>query len=100
LRNCYPAANGGLQDEIARRGAVISQFWPDTGPAKHHFPMRNAVMSGCAVATVVVEAGEHSGTCSCCRRWPRARPGGSNSPTAPTRRSWKDPTTWSRCWTN
>ncbi|MDU0292753.1 DNA-processing protein DprA [Saccharothrix longispora] len=62
LRNCYPAANGGLQDEIARRGAVISQFWPDTGPAKHHFPMRNAVMSGCAVATVVVEAGEHSGT--------------------------------------
>ncbi|MFI9810953.1 DNA-processing protein DprA [Saccharothrix variisporea] len=62
LRRCYPAANRALQDEIARRGAVVSQFWPDAGPAKQHFPMRNAVMSGCGVATVIVEAGEHSGT--------------------------------------
>lgn len=62
LRHTYPAVNRGLQAEIARRGAVLSQFWPDAGPAKHHFPMRNAVMSGCGIATVVVEAGEHSGT--------------------------------------
>jgi DNA processing protein len=62
LRHCYPAANRDLQAEIGDRCAVISQFWPDAGPAKHHFPMRNAVMSGCGVATVVVEAGEHSGT--------------------------------------
>ncbi|XVV08102.1 DNA-processing protein DprA [Actinosynnema sp. CA-248983] len=38
LRHCYPAANRASQDEIARRGAVISQFWPDAGPAKQHFP--------------------------------------------------------------
>ncbi|WP_218920620.1 DNA-processing protein DprA [Lentzea guizhouensis] len=62
LRHCYPAENAGLQEEITRTGAVLSQFWPDAGAAKHHFPMRNAVMSGCSVATVVVEAGEHSGT--------------------------------------
>ncbi|GLZ33100.1 hypothetical protein Lesp02_52880 [Lentzea sp. NBRC 105346] len=62
LRTSYPAVNSDLQQEIARTGAVLSQFWPDAGPAKHHFPMRNAVMSGCSVATVVVEAGEHSGT--------------------------------------
>lgn len=62
LRHTYPAANRALQAEIAERGAVVSQFWPDAGPAKHHFPMRNAVMSGCGIATVVVEAGEHSGT--------------------------------------
>ncbi|MFS8100485.1 DNA-protecting protein DprA [Lentzea alba] len=61
-RCCYPAENAELQQEIARTGAVVSQFWPDAGPAKHHFPMRNAVMSGCSVATVVVEASEHSGT--------------------------------------
>ena len=61
LRHCYPAENRGLQDEISRTGAVLSQFWPDVGPAKRQFPMRNAVMSGCSVATVVVEAGEHSG---------------------------------------
>jgi DNA processing protein len=62
LRHCYPAANRDLQAEIGDRGAVVSQFWPEAGPAKHHFPLRNAVMSGCGVATVVVEAGEHSGT--------------------------------------
>lgn len=62
LRHCYPAAHRDLQAEIGERGAVVSQFWPDAGPAKHHFPMRNAVMSGCGIATVVVEAGEHSGT--------------------------------------
>lgn len=62
LRQSYPASNADLQAELVRTGAVLSQFWPDAGPAKHHFPMRNAVMSGCSVATVVVEAGEHSGT--------------------------------------
>lgn len=62
LKHSYPAANRELQAEIAGRGAVLSQFWPEAGPAKHHFPMRNAVMSGCGIATVVVEAGEHSGT--------------------------------------
>nr|WP_225954376.1 DNA-processing protein DprA [Kibdelosporangium phytohabitans] len=61
LRHCYPAENRELQEQIARTGVVISQFWPDAGPAKHQFPMRNAVMSGLSVATVVVEAGEHSG---------------------------------------
>jgi DNA processing protein len=62
LRHCYPAENLDLQEQIVRTGAVVSQFWPDAKPAKHHFPMRNAVMSGLTLATVIVEAGEHSGT--------------------------------------
>jgi DNA processing protein len=57
----YPAANRKLQDRIAREGMLLSQFWPDAPPQQHNFPMRNAVMSGYGVATVVVEAGEHSG---------------------------------------
>lgn len=57
----YPAENRGLQDEIARRGLVLSQFWPDAPPGKHTFLMRNATMSGYGLATVVVEAGETSG---------------------------------------
>lgn len=61
LRHCYPAENRELQSQIARTGAVFSQFWPDAGPAKHQFPMRNGVMSGMTIATVIVEAGEHSG---------------------------------------
>ena len=52
--------NRALQDEIARRGLVLSQFWPDARPDRQSFPMRNATMSGYALATVV-EAGETSG---------------------------------------
>lgn len=57
----YPAANRGLQESIAAEGLVLSQFWPDAPPGKHTFPLRNSVMSGYGRATVVVEAGEHSG---------------------------------------
>ena len=58
----YPRQNQALQHEIARRGLVLSQFWPDQEPTKDTFPMRNASMSGYGVATVVVEAHEYSGT--------------------------------------
>ena len=57
----YPAENRGLQNEIADRGLVLSQFWPDAPPQKHTFLMRNATMSGYGLATVVIEAGETSG---------------------------------------
>ncbi|MFI6587644.1 DNA-processing protein DprA [Embleya sp. NPDC050493] len=61
LRRCYPAQNARLQQEIADRGLVISQFWPDAPPSKTSFPMRNAVMSGYSLATVVIEAAYRSG---------------------------------------
>ncbi len=57
----YPAENRRLQERIATEGLVISQFWPDSPPTRQSFPMRNAVMSGYSRATIVVEAGEHSG---------------------------------------
>lgn len=62
IRKFFPAENRELQQEIGRRGLLISQFWPDAPPQKHTFPMRNATMSGYGVATVVIEAGERSGT--------------------------------------
>lgn len=61
LNRTYPPENHALQREIASRCAVISQFWPDSPPTKRSFPMRNATMSGIALATVVVEASETSG---------------------------------------
>lgn len=61
LRRSYPAQNARLQQEIAERGVLISQFWPDAPPSKTSFPMRNAVMSGYSLATVVVEAAYRSG---------------------------------------
>ena len=62
INRTYPAANRALQEEIAHRGLVLSQFWPDAPPQKHTFLMRNATMSGYGLATVVVEAGEQSGS--------------------------------------
>ena len=61
LQRCYPPQNRALQQQIARDGAVISQFWPDAEPSQHSFPARNAVMSGISRATVIVEASVKSG---------------------------------------
>ncbi len=61
VTRCYPRENEALQERIARVGAVLSQFWPDDPPAKYRFPMRNKVMSGIALGTVVVEASNKSG---------------------------------------
>ena len=57
----YPAANRSLADEIEQRGALVSQFWPSAPPARWSFPMRNVVMSGMALGTVVIEASSTSG---------------------------------------
>jgi DNA processing protein len=61
IQRYYPAENRELQDRIADTGLLLSQFWPDAHPSKHTFPMRNTVMSGFGRATIIVEAGEHSG---------------------------------------
>src|SRR5579884_2126882 len=61
LTRSYPPQNEALQRRIAEQCAVISQFWPDAPPSRRTFPMRNAVISGMALATVVVEAPETSG---------------------------------------
>jgi DNA processing protein len=59
LRHCYPLENSPLEAEIARRGAVVSQFLPDTPPARHQFPKRCALMSESCAAVVVVDAEEY-----------------------------------------
>jgi DNA processing protein len=61
LRHSYPPENAALQERIAGEGAVVSQFWPDVPPSRTSFPLRNAVMSGLALGTVVVEASFRSG---------------------------------------
>ena len=62
LDHCYPRAHGALQRQVAEHGSVVSQFWPETRPSRQTFPMRNAVMAGMCLATVIVEASRTSGT--------------------------------------
>lgn len=62
LRHCYPPQNIELAKRIAHECALVSQFWPDAPPTRRTFPMRNAVMSGMTLGTVIVEASHTSGT--------------------------------------
>ena len=62
LNVSYPKHNAELQQEISKRGLVISQFEADFSPTKFSFPMRNCIMSGYSRVSLIVEANEHSGT--------------------------------------
>lgn len=62
LTRTYPPQNARLQGRIAAQCAVVSQFWPDAPPSRRSFPMRNAVISGLALATVVVEGSQAGGS--------------------------------------
>jgi DNA processing protein len=58
----YPPEHAALAGEIAVRGAVISEQVPGTPPQSWLFPQRNRIISGLCRATVVIEAGEKSGS--------------------------------------
>lgn len=57
----YPRSNRNLFQEIAVRGALVSELPPGSEPRPANFPARNRVISGLALATLVVEAGYKSG---------------------------------------
>jgi DNA processing protein len=61
IRTVYPKQNSELAARIIERGALVSQFWPDTPPRTDTFPRRNVVTSGMSQGTVVVEASPTSG---------------------------------------
>lgn len=58
----YPQRHGHLARRIEDQGAIVSEFPPGTAPLPHHFPLRNRLISGLALAVVVVEARERSGS--------------------------------------
>jgi DNA processing protein len=58
----YPKENKKLFEEIAQRGAIISEFAMGTFPAPQNFPIRNRIISGMALGVVVVEGAQYSGS--------------------------------------
>jgi DNA processing protein len=62
LADIYPPENRGLFRKIAEGGAVITEFPPGMPPLPFHFPLRNRLISGLSLATVVVEATRQSGS--------------------------------------
>lgn len=64
LDQVYPAANRMLQDRIMREHLAISQFAPGTPVGRGSFILRNRTMALVSHASVIVEAGETSGSLS------------------------------------
>ena len=62
LARTYPPENEPLFEEIARNGAVVTEFPLDAGAVAGHFPRRNRLISALSQAVVVVEAAERSGS--------------------------------------
>ena len=62
LDEVTPRSNSRLQDLIIREHAAVSQFAPGSIVQKRNFAVRNRTMALLAPATVIVEAGEDSGT--------------------------------------
>ncbi len=58
----YPRENAVLGQEIAERGLRLSEMPPGLGPQARHFPRRNRIIAGLALAVVVVEAAAKSGS--------------------------------------
>jgi DNA processing protein len=64
ITESYPRVNAALQHVIATRHALVSQFPAGYLTRPANFPMRNRTMALICDATVIVEAGETSGSIS------------------------------------
>ncbi|MDO9565167.1 MAG: DNA-processing protein DprA [Candidatus Desulfaltia sp.] len=62
LERVYPSENIKLFHKIAANGAVISEFSLMTEPEAYNFPIRNRIISGISLGTVIVEATKRSGS--------------------------------------
>jgi DNA processing protein len=58
----YPPEHRDLAQEIARRGAIVSEMPIGAPPRRAHFPLRNRLISGLSIGVVVVEARRRSGS--------------------------------------
>jgi DNA processing protein len=58
----YPKENRKLFAEVEKRGAIISEFSLGRYPAPENFPIRNRIVAGMALGTVVVQRAQYSGS--------------------------------------
>lgn len=63
LDSIYPAQNMGLAEKIVSNGGLlVSEYRPNVLPTTYSFPERNRIISGLSCATLIIEAGEKSGS--------------------------------------
>lgn len=64
LNNIYPKSNINLVKVFIEtgNGLILSEFPPDTPPMRHHFPLRNRIISGLASGVIIIEGNLKSGS--------------------------------------
>ncbi|WP_174733913.1 DNA-processing protein DprA [Mesobacillus harenae] len=60
--NLYPAETKRLAMYMMEKQLVVSEYAPESKPARWQFPMRNRIISGLSKGTLVVEAKKKSGS--------------------------------------
>lgn len=58
----YPESNKQLACSIMNQHLLISEYPPNTKPARWHFPMRNRIISGISRGTLIIQAKRRSGS--------------------------------------
>jgi len=58
----YPKEHRQLSQKVEQKGLLVTEFTPGTSPLPRNFPLRNRIISGLGLGTVVVEASEYSGS--------------------------------------
>jgi DNA processing protein len=62
LDRVYPAAHRALAHRIVERGLIVSEYAPGTPAVPENFPLRNRIIAGVSLGTLVVEAAIRSGS--------------------------------------
>jgi DNA processing protein len=62
LDRVYPAAHRELAHAIVEHGALVSEFPFGTPPRPENFPIRNRLIAGLSIGTLVIEAALQSGS--------------------------------------
>ncbi|MGM9680001.1 MAG: DNA-processing protein DprA [Eubacteriales bacterium] len=61
INKVYPPEHDKLMNEIIEHGTVFSEYRPFTDPIGSNFPIRNRIISGLSLGTLVIEADRKSG---------------------------------------
>ncbi len=62
INSGYLRANGVLREQISRNGALVSEYPPSSPASRYTFPARNRLIAALSLGTVIIEAGEKSGS--------------------------------------